>query len=321
MKFTRPCYSALLRSSLVMAHLLGIAAPAYAMFVGVVEEVRVRTPSGEILHTNLRLGFVRQKTEWAPICESKPAYLPNDKGCAFTKPELEAKWQVFHRGSGIGEVKTRGWANLEFSPNTGLLHLVPQSPPRIGQRTGEYAGWSSTNTYRPLLAILGTTHEPTTSWAPDARNPELIDAIWPRFRTLVSQVPNCKFDDEGKPLGRARKVVKSDIELMSVYRNASGARLVGARVLRKISDQCHESSGFGSDVWFYLSVDKQIQIRELPGIEMKGWATSLVPVDFGDFDGDGNEEAIFWYSGYNADGYVLFYENFKRDVRFIWGYH
>lgn len=307
------------RVLLVTVCLLGLVAPASATFVGFVEEIRVATPDQELLRTNLRLGFVRQKEGWTSICESKPASLPNDKGCAFPKPEREENWQVFHRGSHMGEVKTRGWANLEFTRNTGLLHLVSQSPPRVGQRTGDYAGWSSTNTYRPLIAIMGGARAPTTSWMPDARSPDLLDAIWPRFRALVPQIPNCRFDDDGKPLGSARKIGKKDAELISAYRSTSGAKLIGARVRQKIADDCNELSGFGSDLWFYLSAEKTV--RELPGIEMKGWVASLVPVDFGDLDGDGREEAIFWYSGYNADGYVLFYDDFKRDARFIWGYH
>ena len=41
----------------------------------------------------------------------------------------------------------------------------------------------------------------------------------------------------------------------------------------------------------------------------------------GDDDGDGSSEIMFWYSGYNEDGYTLFYRGFTRHASFRWNYH
>jgi len=49
--------------------------------------------------------------------------------------------------------------------------------------------------------------------------------------------------------------------------------------------------------------------------------STIMLVDAGDYDGDGDSEVIFWVSRYNHDGYVLFYKQLSRFVEFSWGYH
>ena len=44
-------------------------------------------------------------------------------------------------------------------------------------------------------------------------------------------------------------------------------------------------------------------------------------VDAGDYDADGSSEVLFWYSGYNYDGYTLFYQDFTKCVHYRWDYH
>jgi hypothetical protein len=44
-------------------------------------------------------------------------------------------------------------------------------------------------------------------------------------------------------------------------------------------------------------------------------------LDHGDFDNDGKDEFLFWTSRHNRDGYVMYYDNFKKSVSYIWNYH
>ena len=48
---------------------------------------------------------------------------------------------------------------------------------------------------------------------------------------------------------------------------------------------------------------------------------SLILVDAGDYDADGESEAVFFISGYNEDGYALFYDSFQKSVMWTWNYH
>ena len=43
-------------------------------------------------------------------------------------------------------------------------------------------------------------------------------------------------------------------------------------------------------------------------------------IDAGDYDNDGKSELLFWYSGYNRDGYILIYDDFRKSAEYIWGY-
>ena len=48
---------------------------------------------------------------------------------------------------------------------------------------------------------------------------------------------------------------------------------------------------------------------------------NMTYIDAGDFDANGTSEVLFWFSGYNNDGYVLFTDNLKHRVEFTWHYH
>lgn len=40
-----------------------------------------------------------------------------------------------------------------------------------------------------------------------------------------------------------------------------------------------------------------------------------------DFDNDGKDEFVFWYSIFNNEGYVLYYDNFTKSSEYTWSYH
>jgi hypothetical protein len=48
---------------------------------------------------------------------------------------------------------------------------------------------------------------------------------------------------------------------------------------------------------------------------------NLQYLDHGDFDNDGKDEFLFWTSRHNHDGYVMYYDDFKKNVELKWSYH
>ncbi len=44
-------------------------------------------------------------------------------------------------------------------------------------------------------------------------------------------------------------------------------------------------------------------------------------LEHGDFDNDGKDEFLFWYSIFNHEGYILYYNDFKNTTEFMWSYH
>jgi hypothetical protein len=44
-------------------------------------------------------------------------------------------------------------------------------------------------------------------------------------------------------------------------------------------------------------------------------------VDAGDYDNDGKSEVLFSIDQYNRGGYILFYDDFKKQAVFEFSYH
>lgn len=70
-----------------------------------------------------------------------------------------------------------------------------------------------------------------------------------------------------------------------------------------------------SDTWAasWFHVNKEGSVRYI--------GRGMTLLDAGDYDNDGESEIIFWRSGYNEDGYILFYKQFINRVDFTWNYH
>jgi len=72
------------------------------------------------------------------------------------------------------------------------------------------------------------------------------------------------------------------------------------------------------DQLLYFELDKPAAQLDLTS---ENGQLSLELVDVGDYDGDSKSEAIFFVSGYDEDGYALFYDCFKKSVWYTWHYH
>jgi hypothetical protein len=138
---------------------------------------------------------------------------------------------------------------------------------------------------------------------------------------LVPKIPNCEFTDDGKPKGRARPTRIQDIRVYEKKTRSDGAALYRASVNAKFREDCAEDGGFASDLWFFAASQtaplRSIVVQKLD----EYWGYTLEPVEFADFDGDGRLGALFWFSGYNEDGFVLMTDNFRKQTKFTWGYH
>lgn len=104
----------------------------------------------------------------------------------------------------------------------------------------------------------------------------------------------------------------------------SGELLLNFWVDPRLLVNCDIRSNPRIDVWLFRGPGGDF--RALPDQVWSDRETANFPpglelVDTGDFAGDGGEEAVFFFSGYNFDGYILYYDNFRKAVRFGWNYH
>jgi hypothetical protein len=68
----------------------------------------------------------------------------------------------------------------------------------------------------------------------------------------------------------------------------------------------------------HITLDRKKRLLNNSGNEDQ---LSLILVDAGDYDGDGKSEIVFFVSGYNEDGYALFYDSFQKNLFRTWHYH
>jgi hypothetical protein len=127
------------------------------------------------------------------------------------------------------------------------------------------------------------------------------------FRSLVPNAYRCD-PDSGDPISFDYE--REDLEVVwSVLNKVDGSQLVGVR-LKPSRNNC---DGPPEASWRTQTLLLDQEARNL-GVD-------LVFVDAADFDANGDSEALFWYSGYNEDGYVLYSSGFTNQVRFTWNYH
>ena len=289
---------------------------ADSSILGVVEEASVVGSSTGELQTHLRLGFFLTDEGWRAACKAKPNDNRNET-CDLHEPERLRKWYVWCNGKKIGQVSTSGWVNSAYYSKSGLLRITSTPIPRVGKRVEAFAGWDADKKYRPLVALVGMSPGKVAPWTYSNPSAKDVAAVWPAFRQIIPEIPMC---EKGNLSGPSTPITQKHLEIFRVIRSDSGEKLLGVRVARRFFKHCDGWGGFASDLWFFLAPDSQPRLISRPP-QLDGWSSSQDLIDIGDFDGDGKIEALFWFSGYNEDGYVLYSEEFERSTTFTWGYH
>jgi hypothetical protein len=287
-----------------------------AVFLGILEEAP-QPPDSATLETNVRLAFRKDGSAWHPICESK-GRPPWRTACKWDATDAARDWTLLDKGRALGVVKTAGWVSEARYAAEGLLRLDSFPPRKPGQRTSDYAGWPGRNVKRPLVAITsGSPIASTWKEMPSAASDKAL--VFSEFKRLVPQIPTCTHVSDGKVIRHPSATRMSDVEGIRTLHASDGRKLIGLRVARRLLKDCDGWAGSASDAWFYVA--RSGSVKPLPGWRDDSWPEFRMPIDIADFDGDGQEEAMFWFSGYNEDGYLLFDQDFTRVVRFTWGYH
>jgi hypothetical protein len=99
----------------------------------------------------------------------------------------------------------------------------------------------------------------------------------------------------------------------------SGDALLKVVVRRDTFEECDGPREFPSQLWLYR--DARGGVRALPG-QLEAMRADLVsPLEFNDLLHDGRDEVLFWAAGYNRGGYVLYYDRFRKSVKYLWSYH
>lgn len=249
----------------------------------------------------VRALFVKRGRDWLALTSQE----------ASQGVSLPDAWTVGFDGRSLGTVKTSDPGfQTEYAwtfPRDRLLLLTPgQSLPDVGNKQRKFGGWCETPGRRPLVLVSHPAVRDPDRWKPYRPVDAIRARLFAEFKTQAGSASTCPGDsDAPKPLAYSSQ----DLVFFPSYQDRYGRKLVslGLDARQNTCDGPPESA------WAAHSF--------LLGNDVLYVGPNLTLVDAGDYDSDGATEIVFWYSGYNDDGYTLFYDGFRKHVDYHWKYH
>lgn len=271
-----------------------------ATLLGVLEEPQCKENAG----TLARVMFAKSDKAWIPLGDEKAAR-------GYIAPEMS--WTVALDGRSVGEVRTKDLGfttpNAWTYPRDRLLNPVAGAAlPHFANKAQRFGGWCEAPKNRPLVLVSGGRVADPDQWKPIPWTDKEMALLFNAFKAKVGTALRCPNQaEQGVPFAYAAK----DLEALWSYGDKGGRQLVTVRLKRlKDTDTCDGPVELAWDTHTFLLSPKAAYLG--PGLDL---------VDAGDYDNDGQSEALFWFSGYDLDGYVLFSNRFATKAEFLWSYH
>jgi len=299
------------------------------VLVGVLEEVP-GVYVGESSHYGVRALFRQVGENWEPF----PDECANTECLVSITSKYPAHvlWKISFEGRALGTVSAQTPADFAFYAHMGLQSIQRGQPiPAIGSPSVDYSGFQETPLHRPLMATAGPAAPARAHgrWRLQAADAAELDQVWAALRPLVPLIDDCRLDSRGEYIpSNGRSPHRDELEIASTWVNRSGDAILDARIRPAAFANCDGPPGYRSEYWFYR--ESSGKIWPLPGqgdgTPIAGASTNeraalTMPLDFVDILGNGQDVAIFLMSGYDAGGYALFFDGFRRVAHFTWIYH
>lgn len=256
-----------------------------------------------------------------PLSAVRPLFHKHDQQwAALSSEELslgvplaDVSWTVALNGSRLGSIKT---VDPGFSSpyawtyaRDRLLVLAPDQPiPAVANGQSLFGGWCEVPENRPLVVISRPNLGDPDGWKRFNPDSTLRSQMFARFAAAAGEANTCESQDAETPSVWAYSA--DDLLVSSSYQDHAGRRLV-ALALNPTRNHCDGPRDDAWSTYWFLVVKDSITPL----------GANLSLVDAGDYDADGSSELLFWYSGYNKDGYSLFYDGLRKRVDYQWSYH
>jgi hypothetical protein len=255
------------------------------VIVGIMEDDRlelVNWKEGPSKNRVIRPLFEKKGNEWVLV----------------TQLSHEIQWMIAFDGKNLGAIKSGQIAT-------------------IGKPSNEFAGWLNTAVNRPLVLVSKNNFSDPDLWKPFQPSGDQTKFFRSAFRAEYSKVTNC--DEDEKPLPSPWKYEDSAIRFAQSYHSKNGDSLVGMFLE---GGRCGINEDPFVQQLFLFKPDKSTLHILLKSRHPENFGNLLLSlVDAGDYDADGKSELIFFLSGYNEDGYALFYDSFRKSIHWTWSYH
>lgn len=283
--------SALYRPSAARAQ--GASSPDERLVLGLLEH---NNSEGKKWH-GVRVAFYQEGGQW----KAYPTAFDTEQELSRSVKSFpaEVSWTVCSDGRSAGSLTSRNPETVLYYKDVGTHQISSGgSAPTVGEPSELFSGWPGGLTYRPLVLSSRAGCADPGGWRP--AKPEAFELV--AIRDYLRREHKVS----------AAKMSKAKVKANKSYGSrARGAKLVsltitGAKALPSSGDDNDPNV----DAWFYVA-----------GREVRYLGSNMLLVDAGDYDGDGQEEAVFKVQRYNNDGYALFHDGFRQKLEFSWGYH
>ena len=285
----------------LVASLITLSVPLNAnagtALVGVLEEPQCK----ERADVFVRPLFKKDGSSWTPLDSEHSAQ-------GLISPRMQ--WVVGLDGRQLAALETIDpGVTTAYSwsyPRDRLLMIAPEvRPPSIPNNAQQFSGSCQPPHQRPLAAVVdGSVGDPDV-WKPLAIKSGDAGKLFSAFRQQAGAASLCP-GESGKAV--PFKYGAKDVEVLGNYKDRNGRRLITLS-LKQHKDVCEGPPDTAWQSHTFLVAKKTIYLG--PG---------LTVVEAGDFDNDGKSEVLFWYTGYNEDGYVLLPGDSGQMTRFLWKY-
>lgn len=298
-----------------------------------VEDVPDTTSLGDqglqtLYRTRLRGVFFKNGNDWSPMCQNDEHatanVCPEKNVSQFTSSSLyQLEYRHAIRVAGVlkrenccSEV---GWLEAD---RIDLLELD-------GDRLLKH---SPTMVYEPVRRPKAISNQPKRIENPDrwrrAKNAGVSNSAAKMIMDQFNRESFC-YEAVEKPMGERQviklKVASGDLRVVQTWRNRRGVTLIEIDLSPRFHARCKTrkgTTGEASIVW--PSAWVAVAPNHAPVVhsqKLRIGYERLQPLEFGDFDGDGESEALFQLDGYNRAGYVLLYSKLAKRAQFIWSFH
>jgi hypothetical protein len=231
-------------------------------------------------------------------------------------------WTIAFDGKKLGEVESEPSpqvASEKVIGPTNIHSILPPASqiPSIGKPQGRFNGNFGNPVRRPLVVVSRPYFSDPDHWTTKEPSPRALTEVRESFRKTFRHVRQC--DASGEALKEDWKIPDSEIVVSKSYGSRKRQFLVETKVFHNsclFNADGDDFQSLGGNQVFYVPPDQ--------GAVFLGLQWEMV--DAGDYDGDGKSEVIFYVAEgkdveVETEGYVLFYDDFRHSVKFVWQNH
>ena len=292
----------------ILASFLSFAESAFCsepILIGVLDE-KQQCDSSKVADERALIMFAKAANGWISL---------DSEDFPDIKVNWNHKWTVAFDGRSLGTVNLKS-VSPSYKKDSdwfypGELWLAPIGKfPSMKNASKSFGGWCDTPKFRPLVLVSKSNVKDPAGWKPFKAGAEYKEMLFESLSNVLKreQVVNCRNPEQEKADPYAFKT--EDLRIIAGYRSTDGSILISIG----LNPENYHCDGPMDAAW----LDHWFRIRNSQ-IDFIGEDLQLI--DAGDYDADGTSEVMFWSSGYNKDGYVLYYDDLLKRVEFKWNYH